>query len=110
MKSIDELTRNAVINYIRDEWRDVLSNNKPGGDCINAFVSGVEWERNRNKWISIEDELPPRNGNYNYSKRVLVTNGVECHIDEYNFTKNAWEFVDEFYLDITHISIPHWYD
>lgn len=97
MKNIEELTRaSAESEYPNPDDESLII------DLQYAFIDGADWERKRDKWISIKDKLPPRNGNYNYSKRVLVTNGVECHIDEYNFTKNAWEFVDEFYLDITH--------
>lgn len=49
MKSIEEQTREAAIKHCT----------KVGGfPSAGSFMAGAEWERNRDKWISVKDELP----------------------------------------------------
>lgn len=56
MKSIEEQTRGAAEQYaVR-----AIDSPSIGGfdDIVSDFEAGAEWERRREKWISVEDELP----------------------------------------------------
>lgn len=56
MKSIEEQTREAAENHYK-EWNKYPSNGVKE-DCIDDFIAGAEYERQRGKWIRAEDELP----------------------------------------------------
>jgi len=53
--SLQDKTRAAANNY-------QSLNRKRYADM--DFIAGAEWERQRDKWIRVEDELPPKNGYY----------------------------------------------
>lgn len=55
MKSIEEQTREAAENHC-DRFDDLSQEERKS--CIGDFESGAGWERSRNKWISVKDELP----------------------------------------------------
>lgn len=57
--TIEEQTAVAAYNYAAEK-------NSPTkmGNAINDFISGAEWERQRDKWISVEDQPPPKAGYY----------------------------------------------
>ena len=65
----------------------------------NAFAAGWQ-EADKSRWISVDDEQPPRSEwSFIFSKTVLVCD-KDGHIDTawYNFKLNRWEWLN----DITH--------
>lgn len=50
-------------------------------DCEDVFNAALEWERSREKWISVEDSLPEIN------EPVLVPGGVAHRA---NMTSTVW--------------------
>lgn len=72
--------------------------------CITApaFRMGAEWADAHPHWISVEDELPPKQPNREQSKNVLVrTNSGRTKIEYYDYgndvIKEWWEY-----------NITHW--
>ena len=67
-----------------------------------AFDEGAQWADNNPHWISVEDELPPKQPNREQSKNVLVrTNSGRTKIEYYDYgndvIKEWWEY-----------NITHW--
>lgn len=54
MKSIDELTRETARTFMDKECKAYWD------ECalVDGFEAGAEWERKRDKWIRVKDELP----------------------------------------------------
>ena len=45
-----------------------------------VFAEGAKWADEHPHWISVEDELPEREGDYSdFSIRVLATDGKDVH-------------------------------
>lgn len=55
MKSIEEQTREAAENHC-DRFDDLSQEERKS--CIGDFISGANWERSRDKWINVDNELP----------------------------------------------------
>ena len=67
-----------------------------------GFIEGAEWADAHPHWISVEDELPPKQPNREQSKNVLVrTNSGRTKIEYYDYgndvIKEWWEY-----------NITHW--
>lgn len=52
------------------------------GQGADDFIAGAEWERNRTKWVKVEDRLPDE------EVEVLSDDGVNIFIDFLN--KGSW--------------------
>lgn len=68
----------------------------------DAFMAGAQWADSHPHWISVEDELPPKQPNREQSKNVLVrTNSGRIKIEYYDYgndvIKEWWEY-----------NITHW--
>lgn len=71
-------------------------------DVQDAFEQGAQWADAHPHWISVEDELPPKQPNREQSKNVLVlTNSGRTKIEYYDYgndvIKEWWEY-----------NITHW--
>lgn len=81
-------------------------------DCLQvedivdrAFWAGAEWADTHSHWISVEDELPPKeDDSLDLSVDVLATNGNEVYKTFYDYYLQRWIRVDDFNLD----DITHW--
>lgn len=85
-----------------DEVKDTCNPASKRGLLYAGFVSGAEWADAHPNWISVEDELPPKQPNREQSKNVLVrTNSGRTKIEYYDYgndvIKEWWEY-----------NITHW--
>lgn len=60
--TIDEQTTEAAIKHA-EAYAQGPSNGVID-DCEADFTAGAQWERQRDKWVSVKDELPPKPGYY----------------------------------------------
>lgn len=72
------------------------------GEHYMGFIHGAEWADAHPHWLSVEDELPPKQPNREQSKNVLVrTNSGRIKIEYYDYgndvIKEWWEY-----------NITHW--
>ena len=71
----------AVDNYCNSrEWQLILAwktkKHNLTGDQLEALTFALEWADAHPHWISVEDELPPKNSEYDaLSNNVLATDG-----------------------------------
>jgi hypothetical protein len=68
-----------------------------------AFMMGAEWADSHpiNQWHKVEDGLPPRiKETVNFSKTVIVSNGLSYGTGYYNYNLNKWFCVGT--TNITH--------
>lgn len=87
MKSIEKITEEAAeLEYPNtDDSQGVI-------DLQYAFMDGAKWERSRNKWISVEDELPPLSHYFDSLSQSVMTCDNHCvlGIGYYNFAFKGW--------------------
>lgn len=88
--------------YAIDEVKDTCNPASKRGLLYAGFVDGAEWADAHPHWISIDDELPPKQPNREQSKNVLVrTNSGRTKIEYYDYgndvIKEWWEY-----------NITHW--
>ena len=71
------------------------------------FIEGAEWADAHPRWISVEDELPPKNSEYDdNSIEVLATDGNRVYKAIYRICEfySGWVTYDFWPLD----NITHW--
>lgn len=89
----EELKKIALC-YAHNELKDSQS---PIEDVVAAaFIDGAHYADQHPHWISVEDELPPKQPNREQSKNVLVrTNSGRTKIEYYDYgndvIKEWWE-------------------
>ena len=69
-----------------------------------GFIDGCVWADQHPNWISVEDELPEKENEFEFfSKVVLATNGVDFWRGMYNYDNECWFTYDMWPLvDVTH--------
>ena len=76
-----------------------------GDSVVYAFIDGAEWADAHPNWISVEDELPPKNSEYDaLSNNVLATDGKEIYESVYNHDFGEWFTHDLWAIN----NITHW--
>lgn len=60
-------------------------------DIVDAYSDGVIYGWNNPHWISVEDELPEKDNEFeDYSKLVVVTDGKDFYKGMYNYGGECW--------------------
>jgi hypothetical protein len=60
-------------------------------DIVDAYSEGVIYGWNNPNWISVEDELPEKDNEFeDYSKLVVVTDGKDFYKGMYNYGWECW--------------------
>lgn len=60
-------------------------------DITDAYADGVIYGWNNPNWISVEDELPEKDNEFDdYSKLVVVTDGKDFYKGMYNYGGDCW--------------------
>ena len=72
-----------------------------------GFIDGCVWADQHPNWISVEDELPPHDTEYEGRMSVdcYITDGVDVEISYYNYYNNTWDDV-RLSGEVTHWYIP----
>ena len=61
------------------------------GVLLSAFRAGAQWADSYPNWISVEDELPEKENEFeDYSKLVVVTDGKDFYKGMYNYGGECW--------------------
>ena len=100
----------AVDNYCNSrEWQLILAwktkKHNLTGDQLEALTFALEWADAHPHWISVEDELPPKNSEYDaLSNNVLATDGKEIYESVYNHDFGEWFTHDLWAIN----NITHW--
>lgn len=55
-----------------------------------GFVDGAQWADQHPHWISVEDELPPRENEFHVSIEVLATDGEMIIKSFYDYDHECW--------------------
>ena len=91
------MTREEFINWF--EGFTILTKN-------DIYELGQLYDEvTKSQWISVDDELPPKKGEYDdLSNNVLATDGKEIYESVYNYDFEDWFTHDIWRLD----NITHW--
>lgn len=85
---------NAALRYwysLPEEVRKGIINFDQEPDVIDAYEEGVLYGWNNPNWISVEDELPEKDNEFeDYSKLVVVTDGKDFYKGMYNYGWECW--------------------
>ena len=81
-----EQIQKAAIKYVEQGFPDTF---------IAGFLYGAMWADSHPNWISVEDELPPHDTEYEGRRSVdcYITDGVDVEISYYNYYNNTWDDV-----------------
>lgn len=75
------------------------------GSQEHTFMCAAIWADSHPHWISVEDELPPKNSEYDaLSNNVLATDGKEIYESVYNHDFEEWFTHDLWAIN----NITHW--
>lgn len=90
----------------RQEFLDRIDEIMCGtSNAERAYLEELYDEVTKPHWISVEDELPPKEDeSLDLSIDVLATNGNEVYKTFYDYYLQRWVRVDDFNLD----DITHW--
>lgn len=93
-----EQIQEAAIKYVEEGFPDIF---------IAGFLYGAMWADQHPNWISVEDELPPHDTEYEGRSSVdcYITDGVDVEISYYNYYNNTWDDV-RLSGEVTHWYIP----
>ena len=79
---------------------------------VRSFNRGIEFQKSKNQWISVEDDLPCNHEELidkekNMTKRVLIIgkdgkSNVTPNIMSMFFIENCWQWTCEIYFKVTH--------
>ena len=96
--SRQEQIQEAAIKYVEEGFPDIF---------IAGFLYGAMWADKHPNWISVEDELPPHDTEYEERMSVdcYITDGVDVEISYYNYYNNTWDDV-RLSGKVTHWYIP----
>lgn len=76
-----------------------------GYEIAQAFEDAMRYADAHPNWISVEDELPPKNSEYGaLSNNVLATDGKEIYESVYNHDFGEWFTHDLWAIN----NITHW--
>lgn len=84
MKTLEEQTAVEAYNYASKNTDGNHSMTK----SINDFISGAQWERNRDKWISAKEQKPEGISILAVSSGVILV--LTCINGEYFYGANKW--------------------
>lgn len=71
------------------------------------LLMAIDFGQHHPNWISVEDELPPKNGKTQQSISVWATDGLTSGEFRYNFDTQTWTDMWGDSFDITHwIQLP----
>lgn len=84
--SRQEQIQEAAIKYVEEGFPDIF---------IAGFLYGAMWADKHPNWISVEDELPEKDNEFEeYSKLVVVTDGKDFYKGMYNYGWECWSTYD----------------
>ena len=73
-------------------------------NCRADFIAGYEAMQ---QWIPVEENLPPKSKNLNFSDDVFVTDGHAKAVGYYYHEKEEWRINNNFDFEVTHwLPIP----
>jgi hypothetical protein len=80
---------------------------------LHGFIDGAQWMAealNGDKWISVKDRLPEKDGDSQIFCLVWDTYEGHAVVRPYNEYHKCWdgEDADDFYTDATEGNITHW--
>lgn len=93
------MTRKEQLN---EAWCKYMG--KCSTEIMQALAFALRWTDAHPAWISVEDELPPKESEYDsLSNNVLATDGKEIYESVYNHDFEEW-FTHDFWAinNITH--------
>ena len=98
-----EEQKKIAMRYAHDELKD---NHAPIEVIVAAaFLNGIDYAEHHPHWISVEDELPPKNSEYDaLSNNVFATDGKEIYESVYNHDFEEWFTHDLWAIN----NITHW--
>lgn len=90
----------------REEFLDRIDDIMCGtSNAERAYLEDLYNEVTKPHWISVEDELPPKNSEYDaLSNNVLATDGKEIYESVYNHDFEEWFTHDLWAIN----NITHW--
>ena len=99
MTRLDEIKKKMLeLEEETPNWKDTTV-------YVAGFLYGAMWADAHPHWISVGDELPPKESEYDdLSNNVLATDGKEIYESVYNHDFEDWFTHDMWGLD----NITHW--
>jgi len=82
--NLQDQTKNAAYVNSKNEYGDTML----AVPCTKGFIAGAEWERQRDKWISVKEQLPPKEKTSRFSDDVLVSDGKRISTGFYEYNQN----------------------